>query len=104
MLDLVSLAGLQDIEEALYVGVDIGVRVFDGVAYSCLGCQVDHVVELVFFKQCFYVLAVDQVELDKADALCACHFFVVHHLGGVDALFPQAGEFELYAVVGVEVV
>ncbi len=45
MLHAMVSAALEDIAEAKQIGVDIGERVFQGVADPGLGSQVDHPVQ-----------------------------------------------------------
>src|SRR3546814_7843456 len=46
VLDAVVAAGLEDVHEADDVGVDVGVRVLERVAYAGLGGEVDHPLRL----------------------------------------------------------
>ena len=47
-------AGFQDVEEAHKVGLNVGFRVVDAVAYPCLCCKVDCHVRLVLLKDTVY--------------------------------------------------
>ena len=47
MLDRVMTTSLEDVVETDEVGLDVGIRIGDGISYTCLGCQIHHHVEIV---------------------------------------------------------
>ena len=58
-------AGLQDVVEADHVALDIGIRVLDAVADTCLCGQVHDDVEVVFLEEAFDEGFVGEVALDE---------------------------------------
>ena len=50
MLDGMMTAGFEDVVEPYDVALDIDIGVLDAVAYSCLGCEVDDDVEVIFLE------------------------------------------------------
>ena len=43
--------GLEDVIEAYHVALDIGIGVLDAITDACLGCEVDHDIELILGKE-----------------------------------------------------
>ena len=72
MLHTVVSAPLQNIGEALQIGVYIGVRVGKRVAHSGLGSQVDDSLGLLTRKQLGHTIAVFYAELVEAEVRVAC--------------------------------
>ncbi len=65
MLYRVVPAGFQDVVEAYHVALDVGVRVLNGIAHTCLGGKVYHNVEMLFGKEFFYEGFVGNVAFDE---------------------------------------
>lgn len=51
MFHRIVAAGLQDVVEADDIGFDVDIRMIDGIADACLGSQIDHDIEMIFFKK-----------------------------------------------------
>src|SRR5262245_13419473 len=68
MLHTVVAASFEDMEEADYVGIDIAVRVLEGVADTGLRGEVHHALRPVFGKQFFYRRPILQVTSCKLEA------------------------------------
>ena len=69
LLHAVALAGLQQVEGALDIGVDVELRLFDGGPHASTGRQVDHGVILALGKHLFHRGRVTQVAIGHADAI-----------------------------------
>ena len=69
MLDRIVPAGLQDVQEAYEIALEVGVRVGDGVADACLRREVDDCVETLRGEERVQRLLVRDVHLDEALAL-----------------------------------
>ena len=65
MLYWVVSTGFEDVVEAEDVALDIGIGVFDAVAHSGLGCEVDDDVELVLLEQAVHQFTVSDAALYK---------------------------------------
>ena len=65
MLHRVVAAGLTNVVEADHIALNVGIRVGDGIAHTCLCCQVYYYFRLVvgknFVDECF----VSQVAFDE---------------------------------------
>ena len=68
MPDRVVAAGLEDVEEANEVALEVGARVFDGVADARLGGKVHHDVEAVLREQALDEGGVAQVAAHEGEA------------------------------------
>src|SRR5690606_18357593 len=67
VLDLVGPAGLQDVQEPHDIGVDVGARVFQAVAYAGLGGQVHDPVGLMAVENAPHGGSVLQARLFKGE-------------------------------------
>lgn len=92
--DRVVAAGLEHVEEADEVALQIGARVLDGVADARLGSEVHHYVEAVLSEQALDEGGVAQVAAHEGEA-AACVGLGQH---------AQAGVLDTGVVVAVEVV
>ena len=108
MLHLVVAAGLEDVQEAHKVTLQIGIRVGDAIAHTSLSGQVDHFVELLFGKQPVNALLVVDGHADEA---AAAEFLALHFLseGQVvafsdEATFAHTTVLQSYVVVVVDIV
>ena len=54
MLYRIMAAGLQNMEKSFYIGADIGIRIFNAVSDSRLGCQINHHRRKMLLKNCKY--------------------------------------------------
>ena len=61
----VAATGFEDVVEAHDVALDVGVGVLDAVAHACLGCKVDHDVEVVLLEEAVDERLVGEVSLDE---------------------------------------
>lgn len=61
-------AGLEHVEEADEVTLEVGARVLDGVAHACLGGEVHHDVEAVLGEQALDEGGVAQVAAHEGEA------------------------------------
>lgn len=68
MPDRVVAAGLEDVEEANEVALEVGARVLDGVADARLGGKVHHDVEAVLLEQALDEGGVAQVAAHEGEA------------------------------------
>lgn len=68
MLDRVVAAGLEHVEEADEVALEVGARVLDGVAYTRLRGEVHHDVEAVLGEQALDEGGVAQVAAHEGEA------------------------------------
>lgn len=94
MLDGVVAAGLQDVEEADEVALEVGARVLDGVADARLGSEVHHYIEAVLSEQALDEGGIAQVAAHEGEA-AVCVGLGQH---------AQAGVLDTGVVVAVEVV
>lgn len=94
MLDRVVAAGLEHVEEADEVALEVCTRVFDGVADARLGGEVHHDVEAVLSEQALDEGGVAQVAAHEGEA-AVCVGLGQH---------AQAGFLDTGVVVAVEVV
>lgn len=94
MLDRVVAAGLEHVEEADEVALEVGARVLDGVADARLGGEVHHDVETVLGEQALDEGSVAQVAAHEGEA-AVCVGLGQH---------AQAGVLDTGVVVAVEVV
>ena len=67
MLDRVVAAGLEHVEEADEVALEVGARVLDGVAHARLGGEVHHDVEAVLGEQALDEGGVTQVAAHEGE-------------------------------------
>lgn len=87
---------LQQVIEADDVAFNIHIRVIDAVAYACLGCQVDHDVEMVLLEDRVDERFVADGSFDKD---------VLHQRGGCNGIDPiQPPLLKAHLVVVVHVV
>ena len=68
MLYGVVAAGLEHVEEADEVALEVGARVLDGVAHACLGGEVHHDVEAVLREQALDEGGITQVAAHEGEA------------------------------------
>ena len=94
MLDRVVAAGLEHVEEADEVALEVGARVLDGVAYTRLRGEVHHDVEAVLGEQALDEGGVAQVAANEGEA--AVGVYLGQH--------AQARVLDAGVVVAVEVV
>ena len=67
MLALVVAASLQHIHEADQVGVDIGVRIFERIANTCLGGKVNDDGEAMSLEELLHACAVSRIQLGEIE-------------------------------------
>src|SRR5690554_6896302 len=60
-------AGFQDIIEADYIALDIGIRVLYGIPDSCLGSQVYHYIRLMVCKEAQNQLLIPNIPFYKTE-------------------------------------
>ena len=94
MPDRVVAAGLEHVEEADEVALEVGARVLDGVAHARLGGEIHHDVEAVLGEQALDEGGVAQVAAHEGKA-AVCVGLSKH---------AQAGVLDAGVVVAVEVV
>lgn len=94
VLDRVVAAGLEHVEEADEVALEVGARVLDGVADARLGSEVHHDVEAVLGEQALDEGGVAQVAAHEGEA--AVRVSLGQH--------AQAGVLDAGVVIAVEVV
>ena len=87
----VVAAAFEDVQEALDIGVDVGVRIFNRVAHAGLRGEIDDAVEAFFSKECLHGFAVRDIGFDKTKTIAAFEA-------------GQAGVLEAHVVIGVHVV
>ena len=105
--DLVVPAGLQDVQEAHQVTLEVGVRIGNAVSHARLRGQVDDFVELLRLEKTVNRRLVGDVHLDKAEALQG--FALLHRacfdgLTVREAAFSQPAEFQPHVVIVVDIV
>lgn len=94
VLDRVVAAGLEHVEEADEVALEVGARVLDGVADARLGSEVHHYIEAVLGEQALDEGGVAQVAAHEGEA--AVRVGLGQH--------AQAGVLDAGVVIAVEVV
>lgn len=94
VLDRVVAAGLEHVEEADEVALEVGARVLDGVADARLGSEVHHYIEAVLGEQALDEGGVAQVAAHEGEA--AVRVSLGQH--------AQAGVLDAGVVIAVEVV
>lgn len=94
VLDRVVTAGLEHVEEADEVALEVGTRILDGVAHARLGGEVHHDVEAVLGEQALDEGGVAQVTAHEGES-AVCVGLGKH---------AQAGVLDAGVVVAVEVV
>lgn len=67
MLDGVTAASFQEVAEPDKVGANVGLRVFQAIAYPCLGGHIEHVAETLFLKKTEKGAFLRQIKPDKAE-------------------------------------
>lgn len=94
MLHLVTAAALQNVTKTQQVGIEIGLRILQAVAYSGLSGQVDHMAEAFLFKKRGQGRAIGQISPHAAET------------GGLRQCrqLRQAVVFKLHVIVVVAVV
>jgi hypothetical protein len=56
-------ASFQDVDEALEIGIGVGMRVLQRVPYAGLSCEMDHAGKAMLLKQRLDTGTISQVEL-----------------------------------------
>lgn len=66
MFHAIMSATLQYIQEACNVTLNIGIRIFQRIAYACLSCQIHYNIRPKFAEKIIYVFFVCQIQLYKS--------------------------------------
>ena len=97
MFHRVMPTGFEDIVEANDVALNIDIGVVDAVAYTGLGCEVDHDIEFILGKEVINQGLVDYAAFDERPRIA--------RIGRIDLLqLLEAVFFQRDIVVGVHVV
>ncbi len=74
MFNIMVPSGFQDVYEPCNVAVDVGIRVFEAVAHTCLGSEVANFVEVFLFKQLHYPVLIGKIDFCKPVVRVLCCF------------------------------
>ncbi len=69
MSNLLMPTALKDVHESDQIGIDISMRVGQGVTHPGLGGQVDNCIKLVISKECFHAAAIRDIAFYKRETL-----------------------------------
>src|SRR5688572_5410750 len=67
MLDVVVTTGLQYVEEAMQITLEVGMRVRQRIPNTGLGSKVDNKIQWMRIKQFIQPLSIDQIDLMKSE-------------------------------------
>lgn len=105
LADMVMAHALQEVEEAHNIGIDIGIGIFDAIAYAGLCGEIADGVELELLKELGELVSVFEVEFDELELVpvgVAGDYFAFSNF--VNAELFKAVKLELYGVIAIDVV
>ena len=72
MFDALMATTLQDIDKPHQIGIDVSMRIGQGIPHACLGRKMYHTLWSVFRKQVFHAFTVCHIELDETKLRINC--------------------------------